>query len=444
MCRNCFNESASRESNVENAPGKTRPSVSVIVPVFNAGVYLGRCIESLRAQTYEPIELVFVDDGSTDDSPAVLDRYQECDQRIVVMHQRNAGPGAARNAGMDRARGDYLYFFDADDFCEANLIEVVMDRLLETDADMAVFPFKEYSQLAGVAQRPTWGLLGDKFPRDVFSWRDNPDWIFEAFQNYPWNKIVKASFLRSHGIRYQEDVYLTEDLMYAAPCLALADKIAWIDASLVYHRISTGTNVMANKDAHPLDFIRAFSVFKSFLEDRGLYDDLRVAYVNWALNACLYNLHTLNTFEGFGLVFDTLARTGLSQLGLADVDDDDIRAEAYRTLLKALREGDAAAYAYRLYVYACDDRDYLDFLARFRLAEMGRLEGELRECHKDADRAISAERGRLRELDEEFADYRRMHESVMNAAEQRIGGLICYIPRLIQRKVIGARGKKRS
>lgn len=425
-------------------PEKTRPLVSVVVPVFNTGAYLSRCIESLLAQTYRFIELIFVDDGSTDDSPAVLEHYRALDERVVVLRQKNAGPGAARNAGMDRARGDYLYFFDADDFCEETLIETVMERLIETDADMAVFPFKEYSQLAGVAQRPMWGLLGDKFSSDVFSWRDNPDWIFEAFQNYPWNKIAKASFVRENAIRYQEDVYLTEDLMYAAPCLVLARSIVWVDAPLVCHRISTGTNVMANKDAHPLDFIEAFCAFRAFLEQRGLYGDLRVAYANWALNACLYNLHTLNTFEGFRLVFDTLAETGLARLGLNDVDESDIRVDAYKALLQALREDDPASYAYRLYALACDDRDYLDFLARFRLGEMGRLEGELHACREEFERTLDAERERLRAIEDEFAAYRRMHESIMSAAEQRIGGLICYIPRLIQRKIIAARSKPRS
>lgn len=423
---------------MEPMPASDRPLVSVIVPVYNTGEFLASCIESLLAQTYDPIELICVDDGSTDGSAEVLAAFAAQDARMRVIRQENAGPGVARNRGIDEARGDYLYFFDADDFCDPALLETVMDRMLAADADLAVFPFMEYNQHAGVERRPSWGLLGDKFTADVFSWHDNPDWIFEAFHNYPWNKVVKASLVHDQAIRYQE-IYLTEDLMFAGPCLALAQRIVWVDAPLVHHRIASGMNVMAHKDAHPLDFIEAFKAFKAFLEERGLFDDLRIAYVNWALNACEYNLNTLNTPEGYRTVFDALAQSGLRDLGLADMPDGDIRYDGYRELLDALKQGDAVHYAYRHYAGVRDDRDFLDFLARWRLDEMDRLwraADEQRE--REAARAADYER-RIEELETEFAAYRAMHESIMNAAEQKIGNAICYVPRIVQRKILGAK-----
>lgn len=92
--------------------------ISVIVPVYNASTYIGRCIESVQAQTYKKWELILVDDGSKDDSLNICSEYASKDTRIHVIHQENAGPGIARNTGIDMANGEYIVFIDSDDYIE--------------------------------------------------------------------------------------------------------------------------------------------------------------------------------------------------------------------------------------------------------------------------------------------------------------------------------------
>ena len=105
------------------------PTVSVIVPVYNAADYLAECLDSLLEQTLKEIEIICIDDGSTDSSLEILRSYEQRDSRVAVLKQNNAGPGAARNNGIEAARGEYLYFLDADDFCHAEFLEKALQKI---------------------------------------------------------------------------------------------------------------------------------------------------------------------------------------------------------------------------------------------------------------------------------------------------------------------------
>ncbi|MBQ3664778.1 MAG: glycosyltransferase family 2 protein [Lachnospiraceae bacterium] len=113
--------------------------VSVIVPVYNAQSYLEECIESIIGQTYEKIELILIDDGSKDHSPAICDQYAEKDDRIKVYHTKNAGAAHARNIGLSKATGDYIIFVDSDDFIAKETIEKCVAKLRESQAGLLIF-----------------------------------------------------------------------------------------------------------------------------------------------------------------------------------------------------------------------------------------------------------------------------------------------------------------
>ena len=114
------------------------PAVSVIIPVYNAAEFLKDGLNSLLKQTLREIEIICVDDGSTDGSLVILKEFEKADARIRVIHQENQGAGAARNNGMDVARGKYLAFLDADDFFEKNMLKAAYDRAEETEAEVCL------------------------------------------------------------------------------------------------------------------------------------------------------------------------------------------------------------------------------------------------------------------------------------------------------------------
>lgn len=113
------------------------PVISVVVPVYNAGKYFDNCISSIVNQTYKNLEIIIVDDGSTDDTPRACDEWAKKDSRIKVVHKENGGASSARNTGIDNATGDYIGFIDADDYIDADMYEAMLNDILENDADAA-------------------------------------------------------------------------------------------------------------------------------------------------------------------------------------------------------------------------------------------------------------------------------------------------------------------
>lgn len=386
------------------------PLVSVVVPVFNTEKHLGQALDSLLAQTHGNLEVICVDDGSTDGTPQLLADYASRDDRIRLLTQENAGPGAARNRGIAEARGDYLYFLDADDWCDPTLIEKAAALLERTGADIAALPHCEFDERYSVPVRVSWSILRDKFPAEVVSWRDNPDWVLESFGNFPWNKVLRMDFVRDNHLRYQE-IYLTEDLMFCAPALVLAKSIAQLDEALVYHRKGTGENTMAGKDRHPLDFLSAFLALRAWLEERDLYAPLQTAYLNWAAGGCQYNLNTLNTYDAFTLVYYTLAKSGARDLGLLDADPVLFQSDRNRAFVEDLQHLSADEYLFNLYSTTEDIRQRAVYRAAVRLDEIRDLKNRLAKAEKDAKAGARAEK----------------------SAEYRVGRAVCRLPRKIQR-----------
>lgn len=319
-----------------------QPVVSVIVPTYNAQEYLAQCLDSVLSQTMGDFELVCVDDGSTDGTWAILEERARRDGRVALLRQENAGPGVARNAGLERARGRYVYCLDADDYLERDMLAQCAKALDETQADMALVAFRTYNQRVGRTYPAEWSMRnGDVFPSypgGSFTWETAPDLFFETVQNVPWNKMVRRSLLEERGIRFQ-NLRLTEDLMYSLPAAVGAKGIVRIAQPLVVHREFAGTNAMADKGRHPLDFLDAFDALRAWLQGEGVYGPLRSAYREWLLDAVYYNLPTYRDFDGFAAAYERLTADGLRAFDLAEADAACIRDHRYRALLEALRLG---------------------------------------------------------------------------------------------------------
>ncbi len=128
------------------------PELSIIVPVYKVEPYLRRCVDSILAQTFRDFELILVDDGSPDGCPDICDEYAAKDSRIIVIHQKNQGVSAARNAALDIARGEYIGFVDSDDWIEPEMYEKLIDAIKENGTDVAICG-SAYADESGVSYR---------------------------------------------------------------------------------------------------------------------------------------------------------------------------------------------------------------------------------------------------------------------------------------------------
>lgn len=268
--------------------------VSVIVPVHNSEAYLSACLDSILGQSEHSIELICVDDGSSDRSLAILNAYADKDNRVKVIHQTCKGAGAARNTGLKHAAGTYLSFLDSDDFFEPQMLEDAANKLDASNADIVVFGSWLYDTDRNANRQAKWTLRTDLLPKaDSFN-RDNMSkYLFNAFGNYTWNKLFRTSFITSHGLLFQE-ISRTNDLLFVCSALAIARNITVINASYVHYRISP-TSLQATNDRDPLAFFKAFCALEDYLTSQGLYQNLKHSFLNHALDGVVANISSLKS-----------------------------------------------------------------------------------------------------------------------------------------------------
>lgn len=291
------------------------PLVSVIIPVYNGARHIRQCIESVLAQTLSDFELICVNDGSTDDTARILEDIAAHDHRMSVLHQENKGEGAARNTGLDAARGRFLSFFDADDFTEPHLLEHAVAYAEETDADIVAYRVDSYNDETGETLPVPWSLDNIAFPRRVSSPQDNPDRLFYAFQNWTWNKLFRTSFICKHQLRFHE-IQRSADLYFVCCALALAERIAIVDEVLYHYRVNNPNSNIATNERAPLDFYRSFLAVKERLERSDAFATFERGYKNWAAESVFFNLLSLKSRSAFEELRREMQTKGCTALGL--------------------------------------------------------------------------------------------------------------------------------
>lgn len=184
-------------------------TVSLIIPVYNTEKYLRKCLDSAVQQTYPQMEIICVDDGSTDLSGKIVDEYSARDSRIIAVHQPNAGESAARNTGLGRATGEYIGFMDCDDWIEPDMYETLVKLLEENDADMAIgswFCETEISQPIKNEKTVKNGTISNRELMRYLYERDS----YRAFA-YMWDKLYKREILfgwKQNPILFDEELEL--------------------------------------------------------------------------------------------------------------------------------------------------------------------------------------------------------------------------------------------
>ena len=267
-----FTKSNSRIKNSipNNNSNLIYPRVSVIIPVYNSEQYLRDCLDSLLNQTLKEIEIICVDDGSTDNSLSILNNYSKIDNRIIILKQENKGGGIARNYGMSIAKGEYLFFLDSDDFFEENLLYETVKAADNTLADIVICLFKRYNNTSGNYSDENFGFIKKNFRKFLFNFHTNPKKFLESFTPAPWNKLFRHSFIKKNGLYFQ-GIKRTNDLYFTITSLVSAKKIYFLDKVLVYYRVGILNNCQSTNNLYPFDFYNALMAVKNFLKEKNLF-----------------------------------------------------------------------------------------------------------------------------------------------------------------------------
>ena len=297
------------------------PVVSVIVPVYNVEQYLPQCLDSIVNQTLKNIEIICVNDSSTDNSLNILNHYAEKDPRIKVVTQPNGGAGAARNRGLSLAAGKYLSFLDSDDFFEPDMLELAYNKAVCDKADFVVFQSDQYYTDRKEFVSVPWTLREKEIPPYTpFNHRQMTDNIFKVFVGWAWDKLYDREFVEKNHLRFQEQ-RTSNDMLFVFSGVAVAKRISVVKKVLAHKRRDAKDSLSKTRENSWHCFYDALSALRDRLKSEGLYDELEKDYINYALHFSLWNIRTLAEPTRSRLI-EKMKSQWFSDLGIAGKSGD--------------------------------------------------------------------------------------------------------------------------
>ena len=187
--------------------------VTIIVPVYNVESYIDECLKSLVSQTYRNIEIICVNDGSTDDGVSIVNKYKGEDERIILVNQQNSGVSVARNIGLSLARGEMVLFVDSDDYVDLDAVELIVESFSKDKPDLILFGYRDVVFAGGGEQKKL-----EHLPNEYFRRSDLTRVIVTC-----WSKAYSLEFLRKNSIKFKEDI--DKDIYSRAECVEIVQYV---------------------------------------------------------------------------------------------------------------------------------------------------------------------------------------------------------------------------
>ncbi|WP_343090059.1 glycosyltransferase [Parolsenella catena] len=267
------------------------PLVSVIIPAYNAEDYISQCLSSVLSQTLSDIEVIVVDDGSTDRTASIVEELTHRDGRIRLIRQENQCAGVARNKGMEVAEGKYLYFLDADDWIELDSLEKLCSSAESLGSDIVVARSEGFDNQTGETWLIDYALNGvpfDTLIRPSFY----ADRLFQRFMGWPWDKLYRAEFIQSSGLLFQP-LRTTNDAYFVFCSLMLAGGVSCVDKVFFHHRANNRKSLEGTRSKSWHCAIEAMWAIAKKIAEQPESTRLMESYNNWVLNYSYWSLNTL-------------------------------------------------------------------------------------------------------------------------------------------------------
>ena len=267
--------------------------ISVIVPVYNCEDYLEESLGSILKQTFNDIEVICIDDGSTDDSLGILNEMASSDSRIQVFPQENQGAGAVRNYGMKKASGDYVYFFDADDYLLKEGLEKAYSNAIRNDSDIVFFKFDQYKDnrfFTHSGPNLEMQFVGADFDNFTFDWHDYRTGPFTG-PFAPWLKLYKKEFLDAYDcFRFPNDLN-HNDVPFHVMTFLKASKISFVPEHLYRYRIDNAGSITNNRLKKYDHIFRIIQIVEDFLLSEDYMEEFKREFDYFKANRITYEMY---------------------------------------------------------------------------------------------------------------------------------------------------------
>lgn len=300
--------------------------ITVIIPAYNVEKYLPNCLDSLLQQTYKNLDIILVDDGSTDKPPIICDNYSRKDTRISVIHQKNGGVSAARLAGINIAKGDWLISVDADDRMEQDMIEKLYHTALSQQADFVFCDYdKEYPDYVEIVEQQLEKLDSINYLKQQMG---------GGMWGIYWNKLIKISIIKEHQIYPIVGLNMWEDYAVTNRWVIYAKKIAYCK-EVLYHYNQCNMSAMTKQKSEKnyLDIKLAIDVLVEEINKAGIAKDLKQEIIAMKLFAKSYLINSpYKNYEKWINTYPDLNNEIISTTNLVDLPKSTLLI--YKLLIK--------------------------------------------------------------------------------------------------------------
>jgi len=257
--------------------------ISIIVPVYKVEKYVGKCIESILAQTYTDFELLLIDDGSPDSSGAICDQYAAIDPRIRLFHKENGGVSEARMVGVNNAKGDFISFVDSDDYLPIDALELLYNKFVDTGAEIVCGDYECVSTKGEILRYQKRGSY-DLVNRDEFTTILLDDMLYNL-----WDKLFSRNLFFEDLIPVSKDIKIGEDFLLFIQLVSRANKVAKVNKS-VYYYLQRDDSVMHTSDFLPIKGRIEFAEFLYQLSQNLPLSDRNHKRVNMMIIVVINNI----------------------------------------------------------------------------------------------------------------------------------------------------------
>ena len=290
--------------------------VSIIVPVYNVDKYLAKCLESLINQTLKDIEIICVNDGSTDNSLAILKNFAQKDSRIKIIDKQNEGVSVARNTGIEVATGQYLMFVDSDDYLIENACENALNTIEHDGSDICIFGYYNLGDET---------LVKSSVNKDIIKARKHNNQTYTDFSINIWDKIYKREFLITNSIKFIPNLKNSEDVIFSFICQFNNPKVTYSIEPLYVYRLTSENSATSKSyiksDIESLKQFMGLEIFKR----QNLSSQLKV--VGRFLAGCYWNYKKFHN-DNVKTEIREMLKFVESQYHLTDL----LKLKRYRTL----------------------------------------------------------------------------------------------------------------
>ncbi len=312
-------------------------NVSIIVPVYNVEKYLEKCLESIINQTLKNLEIICVNDGSTDNSLQILEDYAKKDQRIKIINKKNRGSGAAKNTGMKNASGEYIGFVDSDDWVDLAMFEKLYDRAKSQKSDMVMCPIYIYDNVNQGSEYDLSYFNLDCFNEDfddAFDYTKTKEFFFKISVT-PTNKIYRTKFLHDICAKFPEGL-IFEDNPFFYKTFLNARNVSLIRDFLYFYRVNRSNSVMSKADKKYFDVVKIQNISRTIFLSDPKFNEFKVDLLNYQIGSIFNRYEQVS--EDYKKEFFELIKTDFHNIKLENYEFEQLnqaRKNKYQNVINS-------------------------------------------------------------------------------------------------------------